>query len=151
VEYHIHPLLQKGFVDDLENQWAATAAAAVALYSCHAPTAIILIKALPSVYADRSLNDIIDHLVSQQLPHEYYEISNRRKESLTYANFLDCYPLLDLFDSDRNLYWSIEKIVEGFGAKRFTRQFTKAQIADVTNKLKMVIDARLPNARYIKH
>lgn len=147
----IKPALAQQFVDDRDAYNTAVMTVAPALHCAHPPSAIQLIKSLPSTYSDSAFWDICDFVIKSRIPCDEYDEHAKAKESVTYEKFLDVVALLEHFTSDWRLCDAIESLVTGIGSKRFKSLFNKMQIADVNARLKVIVDSKLPNQKYIKH
>jgi len=150
VSEKIRPFLEDDTIKDMEAKWQVTAEVAPALYCAHSASAKILIGSLPQPYRDNSYSDVCTFLISKQLPMESYDPESKRTEKLNYEDVLDVFGVLECLDREPDIQGNVSLLVDNI-QKRFKIEFNKSQIADVLQRLRIIINIKFANLDYIKH
>lgn len=150
VSERIRPMLESDAIADKESRWQVISLVAPALHSAHQASSRQLLGKLPMPYRDEAYGEICSFLIKNQLPLETYDSASKPLGKVNYEIFLDTFEVLQCLEADHVAYWYLESLVDSIN-KRFRREFSKPQIADVLQKLQNFIDAKFPAPEYIKH
>lgn len=119
--------------------------------AAHQSLALNMLKELPDVEADSSLNDAamlkMRHLAGQE-PDAGGKFDHTRIQSE------DVYDIIDLIEhmrTDWTIYSTMKALVDAINDKVNRTKFTSTQKADWSARLKIVVDEKLPDRKNIAH
>ncbi|PKN35610.1 MAG: hypothetical protein CVU61_01960 [Deltaproteobacteria bacterium HGW-Deltaproteobacteria-19] len=150
VSDHVRPISDSDLIGDEETRWRVITSVAPTLYSCHPGSTRQLLNKLPMPYKDEAYYDICSFLINNEVPSEIYDYANKSSNRIDYDIFIDVYEAMMNCEADDIVYHTLKSLVDNI-YKRLRKEFSKIQITDILQKLKTLIDIKLPNPDYIKH
>jgi hypothetical protein len=151
VAQRVKPLLDNLGSEDARYKAEIVSSVAPALYVGHKITAFERIEELPLTYKDAAYWQICLFLLRKQLPTDPYDNWARQGFNITYDEIVDLCDLLRRIDIDAWIYKAVEWIVDTVSFFRRKNQFSHQQRVSIAERLDSIIQAKLPNPRYIKH
>lgn len=120
-----------------------------ALYCANATLADSIIKRLPVGYQDDAYFEICSYLLKKTSFIDPFEDSSGFVYKCEFMDYLKICSLLDKFDCDHFIYILIDDITTSI--KKQKNEFTRQQKEEIARQLLVVINAKLPNPRFINH
>ena len=146
----IEPMLDR-MASAEEATHSAVVMAATALHCCHPPSVKARLKEIPPLFRDSAVSEICDFIIEGKLPFEEYDDRSRTKDTVKYSQIIDVCDVLAIADSDYTLSWTLQKMLDCISDKRFKTQFTRVQQIDIDDRIRNLINSKLPNISYIQH
>lgn len=152
VAEHLRPLLAT-LRGTNPADWAHTCTiAATALYEDNATVAIDLISALPDDWRDLAYDEILIYKLRSYPLSEPYEATATTQFQVTWDAVVECCKVLALVSSDSVIYAHVYNLISRIGIlKQRRQQLTREQKIDLSDRLRKIIDEKLPAKNYIQH
>jgi len=148
---HVRPLLQA--MSDLDARFKRTVLIEVlpALYCAHRGTALELMASLPQPYRDEAYRDIGYLILQKRPPSDPYDDWSNEGFKVAYEDCVDVCGLLEHIEDDGTIYFGVRCISESLASRKNKNHFTTQQKLDIGNRLRKLIEAKLPNLSNVKH
>lgn len=148
---HVKPLLQDISLDDADYRIRVLITTAPALFCAHRITALEMISSLPQPQCDEAYGRICDFILSK-LPHsDPYDALSGDGFLLSIEEAIDICDLLKLMSTDQLIYKYIAAIGDSLVSRRSKDRLTTQQKIEIADRLKKIIDSKLPDLQNIKH
>lgn len=143
---HVSPLIQGLIYKKLNFESAVESLILVHLYNSE--LAVEYLNSFSLFLREDACSKICEFYISKRNPFEIYEGEIDKYDS-DFNDILKTVSLLELIETDSVLYDLINQIYNSISNNKNT--FSKIQIADIAEKIKLLIDKKLPDLRNIKH
>lgn len=147
----VKPLLSLASLCDQAYLTHLLVSLAPALYCAHGHTALDEIAKLPAYYRDEAWLGVCEYIFRKCPPYEPYEESTDSCYDVTYEEVIDVCSLLSLMTRDYAIYGVMEKLSGAVYLSRRRSGFTKPQRRSIADRLKKVVQDKLPDAEGIAH
>jgi hypothetical protein len=137
--------VDKGVSDEIIKQVSP------ALYCTHHLTAMELIDELPLQERDYAYAEICDFLLTKLLPGDPKEYSEGQVFDVSYDEILDLCEVLKNVETDFLIFHYIKYISDTINSKYGQHRYSEQQRINIADKLKNVVNNKLPNPRFIRH
>jgi len=150
VNEHVKPLWQDVPDTDRAYKNRLLAGVAPALYCANPVIAPEIIRQLPIDARDRAYRGISRFILTKALPFDPYDATGDEYDT-TYDLVLELIKTLEQIELDDFIYSMVETIVKSVKSNRNRLVFTQQQKIDIAHRLEALVNAKLPNPRFIKH
>lgn len=148
---HIKPLLQNIPDGDQAYKRDVLVEGAPALFCGHRTTALEMISTLPQPHRDEAYGKIIYFIFSKHPTFDPYERWAGDGYLLSFEEAIDICDILRLIEEDGAIYLNIIFLAESLLSRRNKDRFTKQQKIEISERLKEIINTKLPDRKNIKH
>jgi hypothetical protein len=149
VSNHLKPIIID--IRDDNDKYQVITKTAPALYFAHPQTTIEMIQQMLKCKHDEAFSEICDFILRKSLPSDPYENLRGSGYTLTYEEAVDICGLLNLMNTDGDIYKYIEDISNSIFLKYNRERFTEQQKADIVNRIDEIISKKLPDLQNIRH
>lgn len=121
------------------------------LYLTHKLTAFEFIDHLNFHSRDEAIYRITDFIFTKNSLNDPYESSVKVGYDLTYEEIIDICELIEKVDNDSLVFELINNVSISMTSKKNRNNYSYSQKLNVADKLKSLVNEKLPNPKYIKH
>lgn len=145
------PLVEALRKDDIDIFRRAMSRLFPTLYLWRQPLALGLVKALPLARRDAALTDAIFLIITKRPLSERFSDRQLKGVVVTYDEALLIVDLISHVESDFEIGGAIDSLTTALKSNKSLQRVNEIQRAELADKLKMIVDSKLPDQRNIKH
>ena len=151
VSEHIRPLWVQISTENTNYRDSILVNISPALFCAHQSTTLDEISKLPEAYKDEAYTKIANFILRKKPSTDPYDEQPGQPYSISYQDIIDLCCLLNLMNLDVSIFHLIRSISNSLAARQARIIFSQQQRADIIQRIKTVIDSKLPDSRNIKH
>lgn len=144
---HVLHLLQSIFNKSLDLEAVLNSIILVHLFNSE--LAIEYLQTSSEEIREEAYSKICDFYISKRNPYEIYDRGDNYRFSCTFDEIIKAVNLLNLITTDNFIYSKVSTITNAISNNK--NNISKVQIASIVDKLKHIIENKLPDSRNIKH
>jgi hypothetical protein len=151
VNERVLPLWQSISDNDSASKARCLVVISPALYFAHPQTCLENIAQLLPLERDEAYWEVCTVILRKRPADEPYDAMPGRGYDISFTDIVDICELLELMETDSNIYHFIKCISDTVVSSEYKNRFSRQQKASIVERLSRIITGKLPMVRNIKH